>query len=179
MQLCGCENEHQVFGRLLQDLEQRVEGRSGQHVHLVHDIDAFFHCRRAENRFLSQSADIVHTVVGGGVELYHVEYRALADAAAGRAHPAGVAVDRVFAVDRLGQDAGAGGLSRSAGADENIGMGEAAGLYLVLESLRNVLLPHDLVKGLRTPLAVKRLIHPLPSPRNLKLWPLTRLHTRL
>ena len=58
-------------------------------------------------------------------------------------------------------------------------MGEAAGLYLVFEGLGDMLLTHDLVKGLRAPLAVKRLIHPLPSPRNLKLWPLTRLHTRL
>ena len=48
--------------------------------------------------------------------------------------------------------------------DKDIGMRKAAGLNLVFQRFRNMLLPHDLVKGLRPPFPVKRLIHPLPSP---------------
>ena len=76
---------------------------------------------------------------------------------------AGVAVDRVLAVDRPGQDAGAGGLAGAAGADEDIGMGEAVVFDLVFKGFSDVLLPDDLIEGLRAPFSIERLIHDAAS----------------
>ena len=43
---------------------------------------------------------------------------------------AGVAVHRVLAVDRLGEDLGAGGLAGAPGAGEKVGVGQPAGGHL-------------------------------------------------
>ena len=127
-------------------------------MHLVDDVHALFDRGRGENGLLSQGADVVHTVVRGGVELHHVHHGTLGDAAAGGAVAAGVAVHRVFAVDGLRQDARAGGLAGAARADEDIGVGEPSGFYLVFQRLGDVALPDDLVKGLGAPLPIQRLI---------------------
>ena len=42
-QLGGGEDEHEMFRRLLQYFEQRVESAGGEHVHLVHYVDALLH----------------------------------------------------------------------------------------------------------------------------------------
>ena len=123
-------------------------------MYLVNDVHALAHRRGREERLLPQGAHIVHAVVGGRVQLYHVHDGAVQDAAAGRALPTGIAVHRVLTVDRAGQDAGAGGLARAAGADEEIGMGQAVVPDLVFQRLRHVLLTDDRVKGLGPPLAV-------------------------
>ena len=159
-----------MLGRLLEDLQQRVEGRQGEHMHLVDDVHALFHRGRREDRLVAQGAHVVHPVVRGGVKLHHVKHGAVEDAAAGGADPAGVAVDRMLAVDRAGEDARAGGLAGAARADEEIGMAQPPGLHLIFQGLRDVVLPHDLVEGLRPPLAVQRLVHASPSP----YWDLSR-----
>ena len=72
VQLCGGQDEHQVFRRLLQGLEQGVEGLGGQGVHLVDDIHPLFHCGRGVHRLIQNGPDVVHPVVGGGVQLHHI-----------------------------------------------------------------------------------------------------------
>ena len=132
-------------------------------MHLVDDVHALFHRRGRENRLLAQRAHIVHAVVRGGVQLDHIEDRAVRNAAAGGALSAGVAVDRVFAVDRPRQDARAGRLARSARTDKDIGMRQAGGADLVFQRFGDMLLADDVVKGLRTPLPIQGLIHALSS----------------
>ncbi len=77
LQLGRGEDEDQMLRRLLDDLQQRVEGREREHVHLVDDIDALLHRGGREHGLLAQGADVVHAVVGGGVKLDHVEDRAV------------------------------------------------------------------------------------------------------
>ena len=131
-------------------------------MYLVNDVHPLLHLRGGKHRFLPQGTHIVHAVVGGGVQLHHVHHRALGNAPAGGAFAAGVALHRVFAVDSLGQDAGAGSLAGAPGADEDIGMGEPPGLHLVFQGLGNMLLPHHIIKGLGPPLAIQSLIHGAP-----------------
>ena len=76
-------------------------------------------------------------------------------APAGGAAVAGVAVLRIFAVHGLGQNFGAGRLAGAARAREQIGMAQAAGLELILQSLGHALLADDVVKGLRAVFAVR------------------------
>ena len=151
LQLGRGEDEDQMLRRFLDDLQQRVEGREREHVHLVDDIDALLHRRGREDRFLAQRADVVHAVVGGGVELDHVEDRAVGDAAAGGARPAGIAVHRMLAVDRAGEDARAGRLAGASRTDEQIRVREPPRADLVFQRLGDMLLSDDVIEGLRPP----------------------------
>ena len=163
LQLGRGEDEDQMLGRLFDDLQQRIEGRDRKHMHLVDDIDALFYGRGREDGFLPQGADVVDAVVGGSVQLDHIEDRAIGDTAAGGAFSAGVAVHRVLAVDRAGEDARTGRFARSPRANKQIRVREPRCTHLVLQGLGDVLLADDVVKGLRPPFAVKRLIHALSS----------------
>ena len=66
--LRGRKNEYGVGRRLLQCLEEGVEGRLGQHVHLVDDIDTVPADLRRNLDLVHQCLDVVHTVVGGGIQ---------------------------------------------------------------------------------------------------------------
>ena len=128
-------------------------------MHLVDDIHALAHVGGGEHRLVAQGAHVVHAVVGRGVELDHVEDRPVVDAAAGGALIARIAVDRMLAVDRLGQDFGAGSLAGAARADEQVGMGQPSRLDLLFQRLGNMLLTDNVVKRLRPVFAVESLIH--------------------
>ena len=74
----GGQHEHDVVGRLLERLQQRVRRRRREHVDLVEDV----HLRApggAERRLGDEVADGLHAVVGGGVELVDVEAGAALD----------------------------------------------------------------------------------------------------
>ena len=174
----GGQDKHQVLRRLLEDLQQRVEGALGEHMHLVDDVHALFRPGRGEHRLVPEDTHIVHAVVGGGVQLRHIQQLPPVKGAAVRAAVAGVAVDGVLAVHRLGQNTGAGGLSGAPGADEKVGVGEAAGAYLHLQRLGNVFLTHHLVKIPGAVFSIQRLVHSLPSFSQKQKQPLARLHTR-
>ena len=190
VQLRRREDEHEVLRRLFKDLQQSIERRVAEHVHLVDDIDTLAHAGGGEHRLIAQGAHIVDAVVGRGVQLDHVEDRPVVDAAAGGAPVARVAVDRMLAVDRLGQDLGTGGLAGPARADEQVGMGQTPGLDLLFERLGNMLLTDNVVKRLRPVFAIERLIHHLraspPGTENIKNVtidktahpPLNRRHAR-
>ena len=89
----GGQHEHDVAGRLLERLQQGVGRRRRQHVDLVDDV----HLPppgRAEGGPGHQVAHGVDAVVGRGVELVHVERRALLHLDARLAHAARLAVRR-------------------------------------------------------------------------------------
>ena len=162
MQLRGSQNEHQMLRRLLQNFQQGVEGRRGQHVDLVHDVDPLFHIGGGVDGLVPEGPDLVHAVVGGGVQLQHIQKAAVLDAEAGRALAAGVSVHRVLTVDRLGQNFGAGGLAGAPGAGEEVGVGSPALGYLLLQGLRDMGLADDIGKCLGPPFAVQGLVHGAP-----------------
>ena len=131
-------------------------------MNLVHNIDPLAHGSGGVDGLVPQGADLIHAVVGGGVQLQHVQNGAALNPQTGGATVAGVAVHRVFAVDCPGQNLGAGGLAGAPGAGEEIGVGQAAGGHLALQCLGNMGLAHHIVKGAGPPFAVKSLIQ-LPS----------------
>ncbi len=157
--LGGGQDEHQMLRRFLQDLEQGVEGLIGQHVDLVDDVHPLFHRGGGVDRFIQDGADVVHAVVGGGVQLQHVQNGTVENAQAGGALVAGVAVLGMFAVDGPGQQLGAGGLARSPGAGKQISVGQTAGGHLPLQGLGDVVLAYDLVEGFGAPLTIQSLVH--------------------
>ena len=168
LQLGGGQNEQQVRRRLLHDLQQGVEGVLGEHVYLVDDIHALFQHRGRVDGLLPQGAGIVHAAVGGSVQLGHVQQRSVVDAPAGGALVAGRAVHGMLAVDGLGQDPGAGGLSGAPGAGEQVGVPHLTVGHLTLQRVGDVLLPHHLGEGLGAIFAIERLIHGHTSPADAK-----------
>ena len=74
----GGQHEDDVARRLLERLEQRVGRRRREHVHLVDDVDLPAP-RRPQPGVGHQVAHGVDAVVGGGIELVHVERAALGD----------------------------------------------------------------------------------------------------
>ena len=101
-----------------------------------------------------QVADVVHTVVGRGVHLHHVEDTAVVDALADLALAAGVAAVGVEAVDRLGKNLRAAGLSCAAHAGKQIGVAYAARRHLIAQRRDGAALCDDILKPLGSPFAV-------------------------
>ena len=67
------EDELGVRRRLLERLQQRVEGLVGQHVDFVEDVDLVARRGRPERDALMQLAHVVDAGMRGGVELDHVD----------------------------------------------------------------------------------------------------------
>ena len=76
-----------MVGWLLDDLEQRVESRSGHHVRLVDDEHPIARLGRRVERAVSKLAGVVHATVAGGVEFDDVD----AAGPVGRQADAGIA----------------------------------------------------------------------------------------
>ena len=101
--LRGRHHEDDVVGRLLQRLQQRVEGGVGDLVRLVEDVDLVAVARGAIAGGVAQFADLVDAAVGGGVDLDHVDGVAGANLGAGVADAAGLGRGPVWAADRVRQ----------------------------------------------------------------------------
>ena len=62
------EDEDGVCRRLLQCLEKGVEGSLRQHVHLIYYVDAVFAHLRRYPHLVHQGLDVIHSVIGGGIQ---------------------------------------------------------------------------------------------------------------
>ncbi len=60
MRVGGAENEHDMLGRLLQRLQQRIERRNREHVNLVDDVDLV---ATAGRRIIHASDDLLTHVL--------------------------------------------------------------------------------------------------------------------
>ena len=108
--------------------------------------------------FIPNVPDVVHTVVGGGINLHNVQNAAVFNAAADVALAAGVAAFLMGAVDRLGEDFGAGGFAGAAGAGKQICVPDAAGGHLILQSGDDGLLANNILKAGGPPFTIKRTV---------------------
>ena len=143
------EQELDVPGRLLERLEERIEGGTAEHVHFVDDVDLVAVSRGQILRRLAQGAHVVDAVVGSGVDLLDVDVVALRDLDARAALPARLGRGAFLAVERAGEDARGGRLPAAARAGEEEGVGHAAALERVRQGADDVLLPRQIGKALR------------------------------
>ena len=164
------EDELGVRRRLFQRLEQRVERRSRQHVHLVEDVDLVARAHRRVADRIIDLANVVDAVMGGGIHLDHVEMPALHDGRAVHAElrhrdrrPGDRAV-RQFVVERTCQDAGRGGLADAADAGEDPGLRDARSLERIRDRAHHGVLADQIVESLRPVLAGQ---HPVAAARGL------------
>ncbi len=149
--LCGCQNENDVGGRLLQGFQEGVEGLGGNAVGLVKDIDLVFALGRVGPHLFLELPDIVDLVEGGRVDLDDVHGGALVHLLANVAGVARFSVLGVSAIEDLGEDAGGGGFPDPPGPGEDIGVGDPVGLDGVLQRPGDLFLAHHVGEDLGAP----------------------------
>ena len=160
------EDELHVLGRLLDDLQQRVEPLRGHHVRLVDDVDLVAALGRAVGRAFAQVTGIVDTAVAGRVDLDDVDR---AGPAAGQRHARVARAARLgrrprLAVEAAGQDPRTRRLAAPARAAEEVGVVDAARAQRLHERLGHVLLADDVGERLGSVAAVQGgAHHPNPS----------------
>ena len=159
MQFRRCQNKHHVCRRFFQCFQECVKRASTQHMDLVHNINTIFQRGRRIDHLVSDIADIIHAVVGGGVHFQYVSRRSRVNGKAGRATIARTSVYGRLTVYRFGKDFGAGRFSRSARAAKQIGVRKFMILGFILQNRSNMLLPTNLVKGSGTPFSIECLMH--------------------
>ena len=110
--LGGGKDEDGVGGRLLQGLQEGIEGRRAEHVHLINDVHLLGAHLRRDLHLQNEVADIVNAVVAGGIQFEDAQAVPFGEGATGGAGATGAEVRvQVLAVDGAGQDAGARGLA--------------------------------------------------------------------
>ena len=144
--LRGSQDENHIGRRLLQRLEQGIEGPDGEHVHLVDNVNLVFSLSGGVGHLLDNIPDVGDAVVGSGVYLNHVHGRAPGDPAAGFTLSAGTAVHGMLAVDGTGKNFRHGRLSRSTGSGKKVGMSDPVRPDLIFQCGHNMILPLDVLK---------------------------------
>ena len=148
MFLGGGEDEDGVVWWLFEGFEEGVESRLREHVHLVDDIDTILSHLGRNPHLVREVPDVLHRVVGGGIELVNRKTPALVETPARLALAAGIAFGGgIQTVDGLGEDACTGGLTHTPGATEKIGVGQLTTRDGVFESVSNVALSDDRFEG--------------------------------
>ncbi len=156
--LGGREDELEVLRGLLDDLQQRVEALRRDHVGLVDDVDLVPAGGGPEERLLAQVTGVVHTSVGGGVDLDDVDGARPVP----RQVPAGLALaargrgGALLAVQTARQDAGAGRLAAAARTTEEVRVIDPVVPQRLLQRVGDMPLTDDLGEGLRAVTAVER-----------------------
>ena len=143
--LGGGEDELHMLRRLLERLQQAVEGLVREHVDFVDDVDLVARRNRAVAHLLDDLADVVDAGMGGGVHLDHVDMAAFHDGFAMLARHGEIdlrPVDRVgLVVERAGKNARGGRLADPAHAGQHPGLGDTAGGERVGQRAHHRLLP--------------------------------------
>ncbi len=112
----------------------------------VDDVDAVLSAKGRELHVLANLPHVVDAGIGGAVDLHHIDGGALCDFEAVDAGVAGVAGWSLFAVQRLGQNAGDRGFADSAGAGKEIGMRNAFRVDRIHQRLNDVRLADHIIE---------------------------------
>ena len=112
--------------------------------------------RRGKIDIVSHLADLIHRVVGRGVDLQNVEIGGRRERLAHLAFAAGRAVFGTETVDRTGKDLRHRCLAGATGAREEIGVTDVARTDLVDKRPYDMILTDDVTEGVGTVSAIKR-----------------------
>ena len=166
--LGGRHHEDDVRRRLLQRLQQRIEGSLSDLVRFIKDINLVAVASRRVAGRIAQFANLIDSAIGGRVNLDHVDGIALADFHAGVANTARFRRRPLRrsnfspAIKSLGQDAGNRGFADAAVAREDVAMGNAVLRKRIQQRPRDVVLPGDVGKLLGPIFPCQNLVtHPI------------------
>ena len=121
------EDEDRIGWGLFERLEEGVEGRRGEHVHLVDDVDLVAPQSGRHEHLLGELANILDGVIRSSVQLEDIEGALLVEGSATLTRIARLTFGgEVHAVDGLGQHTGRRRLPDPSRATEEVGVGELA-----------------------------------------------------
>ena len=135
--------------RLLEGLQQRVECRLREHVHLVDDEDLVSRLERDVSRLVAEITNVIHAGVRGRINLDDVDLAPGIEGDASLAGAAGLSSRTRLAVEGLGEQAGRGGLARTPRSGEEVGVADPLLFDGAPEGPGDALLTCDLSEGLR------------------------------
>ena len=148
--LGGAKHEHHMVGGFFECLQQGILSAGSEHVDLVQHVHLGL-AGRAHRHPGDEVADIVHLVVGGGVELDQVVGGVVGDVETRLAATTGLAVGtQIGAVEGFGQDAGGAGLAGASWAAEQVGMADAPLLDRILKGSDHRFLPAQFGEATRS-----------------------------
>ena len=130
-------------------------------MHLIYNVYLIGSALGSINCGIAEVADIVHAVVGGGINFHDIGKCAAVGVTADVTFKAGIAVLHVAAVHCFCEDTGAGGLTRASRTREKVCVGSLSADYLIFQGFRGIFLRDDVIKGKGTPFAVECLVHSL------------------
>ncbi|CCY34123.1 dual specificity phosphatase catalytic domain protein [Ruminococcus sp. CAG:60] len=123
-------------------------------MNLVDNVYLIVSFCRAIGHFLADFTDVVHTVVGCGIDLDHVHRGAGLYRLTHFTFTTGASIYRVLAVYCLRQYFCNGCLTGSSGAAEQIGVSDTVRLDLIGQRGHNVILALDIIEIIRSELPV-------------------------
>ena len=139
--------------RLLERLQQGVEGALGQHVHLVDEEHLEARGERHVGGLVPQPSHVIDARVRRGVDLDQVCFGPRVIGLAPCAGPAGIIRGPLLAVQRLGEEPRGGGLARPSGAEEQVSVPDTVLGDRSPQGAGHHVLPRDLSEGSRAVLS--------------------------
>ncbi len=158
MGLRSGKDEHHPPRRLLQGLQEGVEGLIGQHMNLIDNVDLVAGLGRDEVDLFAELPYLIDPPVARPVNLHHIQRDSTPYPSAGRALIARFAPLRIFAVHRPSEDAGHGGLPRPPRPGKQIGMRQSFPGDGILQGFDSVFLADDFGETLGSAAAIERLL---------------------
>ena len=149
VQLRGGEEELDVRGRLLERLQQGVEGALRQHVHLVDEEHLEASGERDVGRLIPEAPDVVDAGVGRRVDLDEVRLGSGVEGLAPRADAARLLGGSLLAVERLREQPRGGGLAGPPRAEEEVRVPDPVLRDGPAEGAGHHVLPRHLGEGAR------------------------------
>src|SRR5690348_11512454 len=119
-------------------------------MNLVNDINLEFSELRGKAHLLNQSADIIHRVVGSGIQFVNVQGSSFIEGSTGFTLSASFYIFCLIeTVDGLGEDTRASGFTYTSGTAKQECLSQMVVFDGVFQRIGNRSLPHYRIKGLR------------------------------
>ncbi len=131
------EDEDRVRRWLFQRFQKRIEGRLGQHVHLINDINLVVALLRRYTHLVNNGTDVLDLVVRGRIQFKHIE---------------GIIILLVGieSIDGPSKDSRRSGLSHTAWPTKEVSLGNLVLVNGLLQRLRDAVLSHHRIPVLRS-----------------------------
>jgi hypothetical protein len=158
----GGQYKNGITRWFFQCFQKGVKGRGTQHVHLIYYIHLVPSGLGGKTNLFHQGANIIHTIVGRGIQFMNIQRGAFIKGNAGMTGITGFPIGAgVFAVNGFGQNTGAGGFAHSPRPTKQKSMCQLVVADGIFQCGGDMCLPHHGFKYLRTVLTCRydKLIH--------------------
>ena len=152
MHFRGGKDELHMLRRFLHGFQQHVPRRFAEHVNFVDDVDFVPAADRTGQRVVGQFPHVSGGVSAGGIHLHHIQTAFGGDFPATCAFAARLAVFRMLAIQRFGENPRQRGLADAPGPDKQVCVRGPPAADRIFQRPDHMPLPDHVGKSLRPPL---------------------------